>query len=205
MAITIPSSFNLDASPDTAWRWLTDIERAAPCFPGVQLKEKQPDGSYKAAFTVKLGPLTFNFAGKFNITEQNDAERIVLITATGTDTKGRGGVDANIRVGVVEDADAKSKVAVVCEANLFGSVAQFGRGIGMIEALSRQLLNQFSKNLSARIAADQPSIRLDVENATPPAAPFPIVPLDAWALMRNVLWHSIRRFFARFHGTGNRQ
>jgi uncharacterized protein len=153
MAITIRSSFKIDATPAETWATMVDIERSAPCFPGAELKELQPDGSYKGAFTVKLGPLTLKFAGKFKIAEQNDVDRQVVVSASGTDTKGRGGADANIRANV-SDEGGKTKVDVVSEVNLSGTVAQYGRGAGMIEALSQQLLNQFAKNLTALIESE---------------------------------------------------
>src|SRR5580698_10672189 len=153
MAITIRSSFIVDVKPAIVWRSLTDIELSAPCFPGAELQDKQPDDSYKGAFTVKLGPLTLKFAGKFKIAEQNDAERVVVVSASGTDTKGRGGADANIRANVTENG-GKTQVDVVSDVNLSGTVAQYGRGAGMIEALSQQMLNQFAKNLTALIESE---------------------------------------------------
>jgi carbon monoxide dehydrogenase subunit G len=153
MAITIRSSFKIDANIADVWTTMVDIERSAPCFPGAELQDQQPDGSYKGAFTVKLGPLTLKFAGKFKIAEQNDAERVVVVAASGTDTKGRGGAEANIRATVSEDG-GKTKVDVVSDVNLSGTVAQYGRGAGMIEALSQQLLNQFAKNLTALIESE---------------------------------------------------
>jgi carbon monoxide dehydrogenase subunit G len=167
MAITIRSSFKVDANPADAWRTLTDIERAAPCFPGAELKEQQPDGSYKGGFTVKLGPLTFKFNGKFKIAEQDDVNRTMVVTASGTDTKGRGGADANINVSVGEEG-GKTKVDVVSEVNLSGTVAQYGRGVGMIEALSQQLLNHFAVNLAAQIGADAEEVDEHVEPEAEP-------------------------------------
>lgn len=154
MAITIRSSFTVDAPPSDVWKTMIDIERSAPCFPGAELKEQQPDGSYKGGFTVKLGPLTLKFAGKFKIAEQNDAGRTVVVSASGTDTKGRGGADAQINAAVTDADGGKTKVDVVSDVNLSGTVAQYGRGAGMIEALSQQLLNQFAKNLTALIESD---------------------------------------------------
>lgn len=223
MAITIRSSFKIDATPADVWKTMIDIERSAPCFPGAELKEKQPDGSYKGAFTVKLGPLTLKFAGKFKIAEQNDADRTVVVSASGTDTKGRGGAEAQINASVTEEG-GKTKVDVVSDVNLSGTVAQYGRGAGMIEALSQQLLNQFAKNLTALIesetqtesatgTASTPDKNVDNQaNAKAPgefaAAPAPqpaaakrpaapVAPLDAGALMRKAMWQSIRNFFAR--------
>jgi len=219
MAITIRSSFTVDAPPSDVWKTMIDIERSAPCFPGAELKEQQPDGSYKGGFTVKLGPLTLKFAGKFKIAEQNDAERSVVVSASGTDTKGRGGADAQINAAVSDADGGKTKVDVVSEVNLSGTVAQYGRGAGMIEALSQQLLNQFAKNLTALIesdaahaapAAPAPAARGAAADAGEPAAPRPATearrpppapaPLDAGALMRKAMWQSIRNFFARLFG-----
>ena len=154
MAITIRSSFTVEAPPSDVWKTMIDIERSAPCFPGAELKEQQPDGSYKGGFTVKLGPLTLKFAGKFKIAEQNDADRTVVVSASGTDTKGRGGADAQINAKVTDAGAGKTRVDVVSDVNLSGTVAQYGRGAGMIEALSQQLLNQFAKNLAALIESD---------------------------------------------------
>lgn len=230
MAITIRSSFVVDAKLDVVWRSLTDIELSAPCFPGAELQDPLPDGGYNGAFTVKLGPLTLKFGGKFKITEQNDQDHTMVVTASGTDTKGRGGADANIHVSVFEQ-EGKTKVDVVSDVNLSGSVAQYGRGAGMIEALSQQLLNTFAKNLTKLIeapAADvapvaglttaptaaattAPTIAPDgATGATeaPAAAPTPIrrtpapvVALDAGALVRQAMWQSIRNFFARLFGS----
>ncbi|HEY4073955.1 MAG TPA: SRPBCC family protein [Herbaspirillum sp.] len=218
MAITIRSSFVVDAKLDVVWRSLTDIELSAPCFPGAELQEPQSDGGYKGAFTVKLGPLTLKFAGKFKIAAQNDQDHTMVVTASGTDTKGRGGADANIRVSVV-DQDGKTQVDVVSDVNLSGSVAQYGRGAGMIEALSQQLLNQFAKNLTKLIEAPAANIASTSASASastgasgaapdpastaapasrPPAAP--VVPLDAGSLVRQAMWQSIRNFFARLFG-----
>ncbi|WP_233836666.1 SRPBCC family protein [Paraburkholderia sp. ZP32-5] len=229
MAITIRSSFTVEASPSDVWKTMIDIERSAPCFPGAELKEQQPDGSYKGGFTVKLGPLTLKFAGKFKIAEQNDADRTVVVSASGTDTKGRGGADAQINAAVADAGDGKTKVDVVSDVNLSGTVAQYGRGAGMIEALSQQMLNQFAKNLAALIesdaahaaaeaapaaasepAAGQPAASAPAgatdapkpatEARRPPPPPAPVVPLDAGALVRKAMWQSVRNFFARLFG-----
>jgi carbon monoxide dehydrogenase subunit G len=227
MAITIRSSFTVDAPPSDVWKTMIDIERSAPCFPGAELKEQQPDGSYKGGFTVKLGPLTLKFAGKFKIADQNDANRTVVVSASGTDTKGRGGADAQINAAVTDAGDGETKVDVVSDVNLSGTVAQYGRGAGMIEALSQQMLNQFAKNLAALMEADaahaaqaapaaEPNLASEqgasntaaepdaptpaTEARRPPPAAAPVAPLDAGALVRKAMWQSIRNFFARLFG-----
>jgi carbon monoxide dehydrogenase subunit G len=152
MALIIKSSFFVDVPRDVAWAVITDIERSAPCFPGAELGEREPDSSsYKGAFNVKLGPLSFRFAGKFGFLEMNPESGTAKISASGTDTKGRGGAQAMIDVSMTE-TDGRTEVQIVSDVVLSGSVAQYGRGSGMIQALSQQLINQFAKNLSGVIA-----------------------------------------------------
>jgi carbon monoxide dehydrogenase subunit G len=68
MALIIKTSFLANASKDKVWELITDIEKSAPCFPGAVLGEKISDGFYQGGFNVKLGPMTFNFSGKFGFT-----------------------------------------------------------------------------------------------------------------------------------------
>jgi len=110
---------------------------------------------------------------------------------------------------------------VVSDVNLSGTVAQYGRGSSMIEALSQQLLKQFSKNLTAQIEASSAPAEVDASMSSqptgtgadtaatdaqpaPPVQPrrasAPVAPLDAGSLVRQALWQSIRNFFARLFG-----
>jgi carbon monoxide dehydrogenase subunit G len=143
----IKSHFNIPVTRDVAFKVLTDIELSAPCFPGAELGDKQPDGSYKGAFHVKLGPLSFRFAGKFGFMEMHPEAGTAKVSASGTDTKGRGGAQAVVDVAMVE-TDGSTEVTILSDVTLSGSVAQYGRGTGMIQALSQQLINDFAKNLS---------------------------------------------------------
>jgi carbon monoxide dehydrogenase subunit G len=148
MAMIIKSHFSIDVPRDVAFKVLTDIELSAPCFPGAELGDKQPDGTYKGAFHVKLGPLSFRFAGKFGFLEMHPDTGTAKVSASGTDTKGRGGAQAIVDVSMAE-VDGSTQVTILSDVTLSGSVAQYGRGTGMIQALSQQLINDFAKNLSA--------------------------------------------------------
>jgi carbon monoxide dehydrogenase subunit G len=152
VALTIHSAFDIEAPQAMAWAILTDIERAAPCFPGAQLQGRNDDGSWRASFGVKLGPMAFSFAGTFNLSVADEAAGHAVVKAQGSDTKGRGGASATVDVQLSQQGSG-TRVEIVSAVDLSGSVAQFGRGAGMIEALSRQLVNQFAVNLRQAIAA----------------------------------------------------
>ena len=201
MALTIKSSFAIAAPPSAAWAILTDIERAAPCFPGAQLLGHNDDGSWRASFGVKLGPMAFSFAGKFSIALADKDTGHVLVKAQGSDTKGRGGANATVDVQLVPDGSG-TKVDITSAVDLSGSVAQFGRGAGMIEALSKQLIDQFAVNLRVAISAQEMTAPVTAgimlaakESAAPQALSPPS--LDAGSLIWRALLASLRGWFAK--------
>lgn len=167
----IKSSFQVGVPRDVAWAVLTDIERSAPCFPGAELGERLPDGSYKGAFNVKLGPMAFRFAGKFGFVATDPGTGSAKLSASGTDTKGRGGAQAMVDVSMAEEA-GRTEVRIVSDVSLSGSVAQYGRGAGMIQALSQQLIDDFARNLSAQISA-QGGARMPEAGTAVAGAPAP--------------------------------
>ena len=59
------------------------------------------------------------------------------------------------------EKDNKTEVQITSDVTLSGSVAQYGRGVGMIQAISQQLINEFGKNLSSMIVATQEDIQAD--------------------------------------------
>ena len=157
MSLIIKTSFKVDYPKEIIWTLITDIEKSAPCFPGAELGEKLPDGYYKGNFNVKLGPMIFNFVGKFGFIELNEENFQAKISATGTDAKGRGGAQGIIDV-VLTGNSNHTYIQIISNISLSGSVAQYGRGFGMIQAISQQLINEFGKNLSLMIDADSTTI-----------------------------------------------
>jgi hypothetical protein len=82
---------------------------------------------------------------------------------------------------------------------LSGAVAQYGRGVGMIQATAAQIMTQFANNLKAQLATQPSAAAASAATpapnlATPPPAAKPISGLS---LMAKVLWHSIVRLFRR--------
>jgi hypothetical protein len=77
----------------------------------------------------------------------------------GADTKGRGNVQSEMTFTLTPDGEA-THVQVTTELTLSGSVAQYGRGVGLIKALCNQYAAQFAANLATRIQGGE-------TNATP--------------------------------------
>ena len=214
MALTIKTSFNISVSQEKAWLVLTDIERSAPCFPGAELGDPLEGGFYKGAFNVKLGPLSFRFAGKFGYIEMDETLGTAKVSASGTDTKGRGGAQALISI-ALKEMDGYTLVDIVSDVSLSGMVAQYGRGAGMIQALSQQLINDFAQNLSKTISNNNEHKQLDASLSPPieeshssdfkgnaelaKTAPISSAPLSGGSLLWRVFVNWFKGLFTKTH------
>jgi carbon monoxide dehydrogenase subunit G len=199
------NAFDVPLAPDDAWRILMDIERIAPCMPGAALKEKVDDRTYKGTVGVRLGPVALSFAGTAKFEEIDDQAHTARVKAAGADSKGRGGANSTVSF-TVEPSGAGSKVLVHTNLVLSGSVAQYGRGAGMIQEIAAQLIKQFATSLHAMIDAETvvppPAPATGPAPVEPVAAPPPrppappaAKPISGFSLMFTVLWNSILRLF----------
>ena len=140
------NSFEVPLPPAEAWPVLMDIPGIAPCMPGAQLTEVVDDKTYKGNIAVRLGPVALTFAGLVKFEEIDNANRTARVRAQGNDAKGRGSAQAAATF-KMEPSAAGSKVLVHTDLTLSGAVAQYGRGVGMIQATASALMSQFANNL----------------------------------------------------------
>ena len=199
------NSFEVPLPPAEAWAVLMDIRRIAPCMPGAELTEIVDEKNYKGKVAVRLGPVALAFAGLVTFEEIDNTGRTARVKAQGTDSKGRGGANAMSSFRVEDAPGGGSKVLVHTDLNLSGSVAQYGRGVGMIQTTAAQIMNQFANNLKAHIGRDgaaapttggqaQASGAAAEPSSVPPPAATPI---SGFSLMAKVLWASILKLFGR--------
>jgi carbon monoxide dehydrogenase subunit G len=203
------NAFEVPLPPDQAWPVLMDIQRIAPCMPGAQLTEVVDKSTYKGNISVRLGPVALTFAGIVKFEEIDDAKHTARVKAQGNDAKGRGGANAAASFRL-EPTATGSKVLVHTDLTLSGSVAQYGRGVGMIQATAAQLMKQFADNLKTQIAAQPAAAAAPGVAPAPgaPAAPAPATsapaaappppaakPISGFSLMASVIWDAIKRLF----------
>src|SRR5438105_4873929 len=190
------NSFEVPLPPAEAWKVLLDIERVAPCMPGAQLTEVIDQRTYKGNIAVRLGPVALTFAGIVKFEEIDDTARKARISAQGNDAKGRGGANATSEFRL-EPAGSGSRVLVHTNLTLSGAVAQYGRGVGIIQATATQLMNQFAKCLKDKLAQERPAAAAAASTSPPavqsspsivptPAAAPAAMPISGFALMAKV-------------------
>jgi hypothetical protein len=156
------NSFDVPLQPPDAWAMLMDIRRIAPCMPGAALTEVTDPQNFRGKIAVRLGPVSLAFAGRVQFEDVDDKNYSARVKAQGSDDKGRGSANATATFRV-EPADTGSRVFIHTDLMLSGAVAQYGRGVGMIQTTAGQIISQFAANL-----------RKQLEQQPPPAAAAPI-------------------------------
>jgi len=189
------NSFDVPLPPAQAWAVLMDIPRIAPCMPGAELTEIVDPQNYKGKIAVRLGPVALTFAGRVEFDEIDAANRAARVKAQGSDAKGRGGANAAATFRI-EPADAGSTVRIHTELMLSGAVAQYGRGIGMIEATAAQIVGQFAANLCAQLAETPRMPDGAVPPTSPDIQPPAAKPISGLSLMARVTWSRLAALFS---------
>jgi carbon monoxide dehydrogenase subunit G len=148
-------------------------------MPGAELTEVVDQNTYKGKIGVRLGPVALTFAGIVKFEQIDDTARTARVAAQGTDAKGRGGANAT-SVFRLEPAGGGSKVLVHTNLTLSGAVAQYGRGVGIIQATAAQLMKQFAACLKEKLAQERPAAPAAASASPPPMPPSPpIAPITA--------------------------
>ena len=194
----LENSFTVPAAPDAAWDILLDVPRIAPCMPGAELTETVGEHSYKGNAKLRVGPVALTFSGEATITEIDTENRVATVEAKGNDTKGRGAASARLEFRLVADG-AGSRVDITSDIDLTGSIAQYGRASGLIDAIAGQIIADFAENLATEIGASGAPEAAPAESApddaaapAPAAAPPSDNSISGIRLFFRALWSMIR-------------
>jgi uncharacterized protein len=162
------NSFDVPLSPTEAWTVLLDIRRIAPCMPGAALTEVIDPQNFRGKIAVRLGPVALAFAGSVKLENIDEGNRSAQVKAQGADDKGRGSANAMATFRIEPSGDG-SRVLIHTDLMLSGAVAQYGRGVGMIQATASQIIGKFAANLRAHLQAQPPA-------SAPPIPASPAAP-----------------------------
>jgi uncharacterized protein len=214
------NSFDVPLSPAQAWAMLMDIRRIAPCMPGAALTEVVDAQNFRGKIAVRLGPVALAFAGRVQFEDIDEANHSARVKAQGSDDKGRGSANATATFRI-EPADIGSRVFIHTDLMLSGAVAQYGRGVGMIQATAAQIIGQFAGNLRAQLERQPAAVTPDVPSppivpertdaplrsaprpastrpSPPPAMPPPPAakPISGLTLIARVIWQQVCALFS---------
>jgi carbon monoxide dehydrogenase subunit G len=155
-------SFTVPVPMERAWDVLLDVNRVAPCMPGATLDSVNGD-EISGRIKVKVGPISMTYAGTAKFTERDREAGVVVLDASGKETRGAGTASASVRSQLSADGD-QTKVTVHTTLNVTGKPAQFGRGV--MAEVGGKLVGIFADNLAAMLAAE-PAAGDDADDEEP--------------------------------------
>jgi carbon monoxide dehydrogenase subunit G len=144
-------SFTVPVPEERAWEVLMDVNRVAPCMPGASLDSVEGD-DIKGRIKVKVGPIAMTYAGTAHFTERDAQNHVIVLEASGKETRGAGTASASVRSTLQGQGD-QTHVIVNTTLNVTGRPAQFGRGV--MAEVGGKLIGIFASNLAEMLAADQ--------------------------------------------------
>ncbi|MFG1815444.1 SRPBCC family protein [Kribbella sp. NPDC049174] len=156
-------AFDVRLPVEQAWQVLTDLERIAPCVPGVHLTEATDD-VYRGGLKIKVGPIAATYEGEARFVERDVEAWTVVWQASGRETRGKGGASATVTMRL-EPVGAGTHVAIDTDLSISGRLAQFGRGV--IVEISNGLLSQFVTTLENEIAGNRGPVAVTPRAAAP--------------------------------------
>jgi len=184
------NSFDVPLAPAEAWTVLMDIRRIAPCMPGAALTEVIDPQNFRGKIAVRLGPVALAFAGNIRFESVDEVNRSAKVKAQGSDDKGRGSANATATFRI-EPAGNGSRVLIHTDLMLSGAVAQYGRGVGMIQTTAAQIIGQFAGNLRRQLEQQLASPASDTASADAPL-PEAAKPISGISLGARVLWQQLK-------------
>jgi carbon monoxide dehydrogenase subunit G len=181
----IKNEFDVAAPLDKVWQFFDDIPQVASCLPGTELTDELGENKYGGKVAVRMGPVRLNFAGTAEITERDEAAKLVVVHAAGAEQRGRGQASMVVTAALTGSGRG-TRVGVTQDLQLSGAAAQYGRG--MIADVTSVLMRDFSANMAARIDAAE---RGEVVSAT-------ATPAGGFTLGLRAALMALRRVFRRF-------
>jgi carbon monoxide dehydrogenase subunit G len=150
MAMDLDNVFSVPTSPARAWETLLDVEKIAPCMPGATV-EKFDGEVVTGRIKVKVGPVSLTYHGTAKFIERDPEARVVVLDASGKETRGSGTASAIVRASLEpEESGDSTRVVIHTTMNVTGRPAQFGRGV--IAEVGGKLVAKFADNLAQLIS-----------------------------------------------------
>ena len=201
----LENSFTVPLEPDQALRMLLDVERIVHCVPGAEITEVLEDHAYRGKVSVSLGPIKLAFAGKAKFIEIDETARRARLSASGTDSSGRGGANAKV-VFYLIPGEGEAEVRIETDLQLSGAVAQYGRASGIIEDVAAQIVDDFASCIRRRLEAGPAPRGDDLAAAAQPHAVHrdraeSQAPIGGFAFAVRLILRRLTRVWTRLTGT----
>jgi uncharacterized protein len=188
--VEFENQFSVNAPIGEVYDALLDIERVAPAMPGAKVLEKTSDDAYKVSIKVKLGPVTMTYRGDVTVVERDPSQHSAVLDVKAKEARGQGTAKANVSL-ALEPADGDgTRGTMKTSVQLSGKAAAMSRGV--IDDVSKRLVEQFAQNLEGIVAAPEPQPEAEGAPEEPRPEPPAHDAFDAGSLAANMAADRIR-------------
>ena len=140
-------SQRIEASRETVYAALNDVEILRQCIPGCESIEKTSENDMTAKVTLKIGPVKASFTGKVTLSDFDPPNGY---TISGEGSGGAAGfAKGGAKVTLVADGDA-TILNYEVDAQIGGKLAQLGGRL--IDATAKKLAGDFFEKFGAIVA-----------------------------------------------------
>ncbi len=148
MNAKINKTIKVNQPIDTVWQLLIDPEKIVGCVPGASLTSKESENEYKGQVEFKMGPVKAKYDGLVTFLSRDADAKKMSLKGLGLESKGKGNAEM-IMDAKLCPVDTSTEINLTMDINVSGMMAQFGSRL--IHDVSSQLLDQFGKNLEAKL------------------------------------------------------
>jgi carbon monoxide dehydrogenase subunit G len=149
--VQLGQSFEVARPIDAVWRMFGNLRATASCIPGAEITEIEDNRKATGVFRIQLGPIKAAFAGEAEISRDEDIHAGTIVGA-GRDGKNATRVKATVVYTLAAVGDAATRVDLVVDYAITGSLAQFSRS-GIVKDIAEGITRMFAGNLEAMLAA----------------------------------------------------
>ena len=152
MRVTLEKDFEVDQAVDLVWSYLINPVELVECVPGVTIKEKVDENTYKGVVGQKFGPVSVNYDGEVVYEKIDEQAREISLKGKGLDSKGKGSAEMSLDI-IIEEKDTGTFVKTTMNITVIGMIAQFGSRL--ISDVSDHLFKQFVENFKTKLSGGE--------------------------------------------------
>lgn len=142
--------FVVPLQPDDAWAMLLDVERLAPCLPGVTL-ESVEGAAFAGKLRIKIGSITVTYRGTGTFTQRDATTRRAVVEAVGREVRGSGTATARVTATLEPSGDDETTVLVCTDVVITGRAAHVDRDA--LTEVGAKLIDRFADCLATEIGS----------------------------------------------------
>ena len=117
-------------------------------MPGAEIERTIDETTWDVLQKVRLGPISLQFRSEVRRAETDETARRAVLAVKSKEIRGRGGADATLTYDL-EPAGTGTRVTVVTELSLRGTVAQYGRPV--LGSVAEKMTKEFGVCLASML------------------------------------------------------